>query len=191
MHSSERFVVYPALLALGVFTLSRQETHPARGRIVEAERFVVRDAAGNLRAVLGLDVGLHADPGRRLEGVPRAEGDVGLFLFGNEEKTRVWLFADTGGQTGFVLADQEWKSRAQMHADEDGSTSLELSGGSGEGITSAGLSVLHEDFVTLSLGDAKGVRRVAVGLSEDGSPRIQLSDPKGKPLFSAPETISR
>lgn len=190
MHNSDRAVIYPAILALGILTVGRQETRSAPGGTVEAERFVVRDAQGRLRAVLGLGVNLHAEPGHRLEAAPRAGDDVGLFLFGNEEKTRVWLFADPSGETGFVLADQEWKARAQVHVEEEGSASLSMRGGAGDGLTFGRLCVQPDGAAEFSL-DAKGVRRVEVVTSPVWPPRIVLFDPKGKALFTAPGSTAR
>jgi hypothetical protein len=101
---------------------------------VEAEAFVLRDAAGKQRAALYLPPEGGAalsffDPagiGRAALRVDR-EGSPDLTLFDQAAKVRAVLRVERTGLPGLVFFDQAGKARATLYVVSDGSAVLQLS----------------------------------------------------------------
>ena len=131
-------------------------------RVVEAERFILRDAGGNMRAWLGVD----------------AKNWVGLSLFDKDEKPRVGLTVYADGSADLKLRDAEGTLRAGLEASADGKTNLVLYDVEERG--RVGLFVLGDGLGGLSLYDAEGKNRVALGVESDGGPYLSFFDAGGK-----------
>lgn len=82
----------------------------AGSRVVEAEKLVVRDAGGKIRAKMG------APP----------DGRVALTLFDRDGGLRVELRVLTDGRVGLLLHDKDGKSRAALRALAEGRPVLGL-----------------------------------------------------------------
>jgi hypothetical protein len=101
---------------------------------VEAEAFVLRDAAGKQRAALHLSPEGGAalsffDPagiGRAALRVDR-EGSPDLTLLDQTAKVRAMLRVERTGLPGLVFFDQDGKARATLYVVSDGSAVLQLS----------------------------------------------------------------
>jgi hypothetical protein len=101
---------------------------------VEAEAFVLRDAAGKQRAALQLSPEGGAalsffDPagiGRAALRVDR-EGSPDLTLLDQAAKVRAMLRVERTGLPGLVFFDQDGKARATLYVVSDGSAVLQLS----------------------------------------------------------------
>lgn len=83
---------------------------PTASRVVEAEKFVVRDAGGKIRAELG------APP----------DGRVALTLFDRDGGPRVELRVLTDGRVGLLLHDKDGKPRAALRVLAEGRPVLGL-----------------------------------------------------------------
>ncbi len=102
-------------------------------RVLEAERFVLRDGRGRTRAALGLgadgSAGLAlADPDGRLRAslMVGADGAPGLGLFDQEEKSRAALVVAGSGVPSLSLYDSQEQARAGLTLRPDGSPEVVL-----------------------------------------------------------------
>jgi len=133
-------------------------------KVVEAERFVLRDTKGKILAALGT----------------RSSGTV-LFLYDQNGKARAGLSLLADGSPGLVLADQNGKERATLIVLADGSPSLSLADQNGK--TRAGLSLLADGLPlpSLVLADQNEKSRAVLTVGADGSPHLGLFDQNEKP----------
>lgn len=90
------------LLVAGLLIAPTAQQAFSRSRAVEAERFVVRDEHGNVRAVLGVGIG---SSGR--------EESVGLRLVARDGASRGEFFLDVDGTPFLRLQDREGKVALQ------------------------------------------------------------------------------
>jgi len=132
----------------------------AVSKVVEAERFVLRDTNGKLRATL----------------VVAADGTSGLSFFDQNGKGRLRLYVATSGPS-LALADQNEKLRATLAIDADGTPGLALFD-QNEGIRAV-LALLSDGAPTLALADQNGKSRVGLGVSTSG-PSLALLDENRK-----------
>jgi len=95
------------LVGVAALLIAAQAT---ANRVVEAEKFVVRDASGKIRAELG------APP----------DGRVALTLFDRDGGLRVELRVLTNGRVGLLLYDKNGKSRAALRVLAEGGPVLGL-----------------------------------------------------------------
>lgn len=109
--------------AVGGLVVLRAE---ARQGVVEAARFVLRDANGKECAELGVDQGgaprlVFLDTGGRTRaGLGLSEdGLIGLGLFGKDGEARVTLGVETNGSPVLALRDAQGTPRARL-SDEEG-----------------------------------------------------------------------
>ena len=129
-------VTIGAFVLVGGALITMAQASPNGSEIVEARQFVLRDASGNVRAVLGSTpegaVGLNLDDAR---GRTRLTLDVdyaaspGLDLFDQSGKRRVIISLGQHGEPGAGLYDAEGKLR----------TSLDI-----PGANTPGLAFYHE-----------------------------------------------
>lgn len=119
------------LVALAAVVLMGQAS-PA-GRVVEAERFVLRDGSGKVRATLAtLDdnrvaLFLYDQDERPRAGLGlRADGGVGLTLYDRAGRPRTALSPLADGGVGLHLYDQRGERRAGLALKPDGTPSLEF-----------------------------------------------------------------
>jgi len=132
-------------------------------RTLEAEQLVLRDAAGNRRAELGV----------------YAEGRaVGLRLFDQAGQTRSELAVNTDGSPILRLCDQAGKVRGGLGVTPDGWPLLALFDQAEK--SRAHLSVKSDGSPDLNFRDEAGKRRYEVGLSPQGEPLLALFDQAGE-----------
>jgi hypothetical protein len=93
-----------ALALVGGALITMAQASPNSSEIVEARQFVLRDASGNVRAVLG----------------STPEGAVGLNLDDATGRMRVTLDVDYAGSPGLDLFDQSGKRRALISLGQHG-----------------------------------------------------------------------
>lgn len=127
-----------------------------RTRTVEAERFVVIDSAGSIRAMLGT-------------GVVLAEGrdSVGLRLFGHDGKTRMQILLRSNDDAPFIqLRDREEKVSAQLELSAEDTPGFNLR--------------------SARRGLRTPTAEMTVSFNDNGSPYIKLTDKSDKVLWKAP-----
>ena len=100
-----------ALLAVALLAWQLLPIH----RVVEAERFVVRDRAGRVRGELGL----------------WSDGSIALRLNNQKEKARTLLKLDAEGHAMLRLTDPRGVNRAELALEGDGDPALYLTGPKG------------------------------------------------------------
>lgn len=149
-------------------------------RTVEAERFLLRDAGGRIRAVLHT----RADGSPLLEfrdvaGNRRAS--LGLLadaahvsLSDAEGKGGATLRAQPNGRANLTLTDRNGTRRAVLLLADDGAPTLALSDRHRR--TRIVLTTLGNGATGLSVSDAEGRVRAALDLEADGSPSLALYD---------------
>ncbi|MGH7372433.1 MAG: hypothetical protein ACREJK_11395, partial [Candidatus Methylomirabilales bacterium] len=89
--------------------LMSQSAHPTVANVIEAEKFVLRDAQGKARAWL-----------------ETASGSVNLALADRDEKSRAFVYVRADGSTGLALYDKTSTRRGGLYVSADGSPSLDL-----------------------------------------------------------------
>jgi hypothetical protein len=128
-----------ALLVMGQGQAPPPDAPKPEGRVVEAERFVVRDATGKERAVLGLDhpsapthspvrIGLYNEGSTAI--MYLSDGFAGLSVTstggGHEGKRSVQLFANPKEGGGLKVAAGNRKAAATLSVDRAGEATLAL-----------------------------------------------------------------
>jgi hypothetical protein len=192
-----------ALTVAGVAWLTGQsppgQAQPRQDRTVEAERFVLLDATGKKRAVLGA------------EKLPNQEvpGSPGLYLFDDEGNVRivlnttkeggagiavcdrtpnlnpqVVLMMSKEGNAGLGLQDGNGKSRALMEMEKDKAPVLILQDENGKKKLAMAMTADSRAFLTLN--DQNEKTRAVLGMDPDGSPHFALQDANANPLFVKP-----
>jgi hypothetical protein len=146
------------LLLLWVVGKSASPVSAAAPRVVEAERFILRDAAGRSRAVLGVD------------------GSVsGLTLNDEHEVARVALLVNPRG-TVIGLNGENGKARVMLNANADGS-GLSLQGENEKQL--AALLVQRDRGSSFTLTDGTAIANLHAGQQEGGGPGLRLNDGTG------------
>lgn len=149
-------VALSSLAALNLFLHESQKTPSTE--IVEASQFVVRDADGFVRAVLGAN----------------ADGSAGLTLQDRaaEERLRLVLLAD--GSPGISFADPLGRTRAVLGLLPDQTASLVFADREGRGRTVLGLST--DESSTLVFVDRDGYTRAGMGVNRAGLAELIVSE---------------
>jgi hypothetical protein len=142
-----------------------QAKQPAVPDVVQARRFEVVDAAGRVRATLG---------------VSTEEGKARLVLFDAAGKGDAWLEVSPHGMPSLMLFDPMGKGRAFLEVVLPGSPSLTLSDAAGQ---RAALTVLPNGIPRLVLFDAAEKQRAALEVLPDGRPDLELYDAAGKVIW--------
>ena len=201
-----------ALMVTASLVLMGQARRGARERdgaeVVEASRFVVKDAAGNLRAVLGPDqtgmgtglaimgkgrvylgVGPEGNLGLRLideTGRPRCllnsqpDGHTALEIRDQAEKARIVVSLRADGTPAVRLADQDGKERASLVLLADGGAGLVLTDAAGK--VHAALAAQPDGSSGLNLMDKAEKTRLSLDVRPDGAPSLAILDEKGQPV---------
>lgn len=187
-------VLFGGCLAVAVTSGVRAQTK-AVPRIVEAERFVLKDAQGHVHGFLGISphgasLSLHDGDGRPFVSLD----DVGLHILDGNGNSRARISLDKN-RSSISLNDGSGKADALLSVDEDGPR---IAISEGEGLASlwvdakkqAGLLLTDtkgnivsrlwvlEDEPDLGLDDATGQERVHIGFV-DHSPELSLYDANG------------
>lgn len=179
-----------------------------KSQTVEAERVILRDVNGKLRARLAVDTDgrpdlLFYDEAGKLRtrvGI-EPKGVVGLVVYDPDEKRRVVFGVGRERATGVSFLDADGKHLVFIEVTPEGYPHLILKGKDGTSgakldMTSEGhphLAFLDKDGYGavpdasgLFLADKDRKERVRFGLAPDGSPSLVLLDANGKVLFQAP-----
>jgi hypothetical protein len=148
-------VIAALLLSVGGAILLYAE----RSRVadsVHARQFVVRDAAGNVRAVLG----------------PTPEGGSRFSMQdpNGRDRLRLTLLAD--GSPGLSFADGDGQSRAVLAFLPDGTANLVFADRTGR--TRAVFGLMPDESSTLVFADRMGETRVGLGVDPDGSAGLSV-----------------
>lgn len=205
---------------------------PARGRnhggepgrapeadgVVEAERFVLRDAAGEVRAELAIEgngpvLTLHGDAGCT------RVSPSGIAVVDRDDAQRLVMALINGNfpLIGVSSPDQQGPPSVEITAADDGSRKLALHDTAGRPLVSitagtqgAALALRHTqkertlqitggtpasegpavDVIAPAEPDGTGgtLPRLRLGLRREGEPFLQMNDAAGRPQFTAPPT---
>jgi hypothetical protein len=185
-----------AIAALLLLGQSAPRSAPSGGRVVEAERFVLRDARGRAGATLGWE----ADGAPRLAvhdpaGHPRAVmtvgtgGAPGLTLLDPDGATaRAALVVGPDGAPGFALFDPAGKPRlavALFHKSAPGrptgatEPAPAIVAYDAAGVVRATFGIRELD-AGLELADSRGTARTVLRVQPDGTPDVVLRDHVGR-----------
>ena len=190
-----------ALAVIAAVVLMGQATPPKAPKVVEADEFLLRDAKGNVRAMLGFRGGapllsfydeeqtLRIGLGFTTDGLPTV---TILSKSGNIRSSLTVLANDT---TALHLYDRTEKAHAVLAVEADGTPSFSLFGKDKEGTVILGVDSGGVSGLTLS--DKSGITRAVLGsisLETEGTGVIEkrpesslvLFDKAGKVLWSAP-----
>jgi hypothetical protein len=121
------------VVLLGCVGLLMGQAQP-RSRTVEAEAFVLRDAAGKARAGLemapdgAVTLALYDQAGAgRVAVRVKADGSPDVTLIDQAARARAVLRVEPAGSPGLVLFDDAGKPRATLYVVAEGSANLQLS----------------------------------------------------------------
>ncbi len=157
-----------AVLVIGVAAVMLMGQTILHRRAVESEAFLVRDAQGQVRAML-----------KALE-----NGTVGLSFYDQAGVPRAWLRVLTDGTPGLVLSDESGQVRTMLNVQGDGLVGLLFY--DQDGRPRAWLNVLADGTGGLALFDeAKESRAWLRGLA-DGSPGLTFWDEHGNAVRNLP-----
>jgi len=157
-------------LAASISTVVLVSTGLQKGpKTIEAERFILRDNDGRMRA----------------EQVIK-EGSVSQTFFDKSGKPRLLTGIDDNGTMGIYLFSEKDKLRLGLSLDADGEASL-LGYGKDDDKPRFTLSVQPNGLPFLSLIDKNAKQRVGLGITPENSPQLSISDGNGNLLFFAPE----
>lgn len=151
------FVVF----GVGVTLLMGQASRSAVPEVIEAQRFVVKDAAGRSIAALGAD----------RDGAPL------LVLMNSEGRLAATLDVTARNKPALTLYDRSGKARALLATDTDGSPALAMNDQAGT--PRIGLAVATQGSGGLVLYGDRNTARASLGLGTDWSPYLVLLDDKG------------
>jgi hypothetical protein len=173
-----------ALLGVAAVTVMGQSTPAPVANTLEAERFVLRDGAGNVRATLGLrpdgSAALAlADDTQQDRAVlsVTAPGQASVDLSDRAGHLRAGLGVRADGTAQLALLDQTDRPRVELKAYGDGRPSLALLDQSGR--PRSLLALTAEGATGLTLYDRNGRRRSAMGTEPSGAPAVWLYDVEG------------
>jgi hypothetical protein len=155
-----------ALAVLAAVSVGVMGQMTMKNRSVEAQRFVLLDAAGKARGGFIMD----ADRPK-------------LVLFDKSGKARAGLALATDGSPSLALHDGEERPRAGFSLESD-RVYLSLYGSGGKG--SAGLAVGSDGAVILLLRDREEKERVGVTVTPSGVPTMEFLDKDGRVIWKAP-----
>jgi hypothetical protein len=205
-HRRLKRVAVAALAGIAAVVLMGQARPSRVAKVVEAERFVLRDGRGRLRADLrmadraGPELALYDEDVPRLLVGLGSDGSPSLALYGKDGVQRASLdlqsdgtvamhFTDTGGQRrvglsigsngvpGLALLGQDGTRRIDLELSVDGRPRLRLADANGR--THAALQVLPDGTAGLAVSDRADTTRGGIMLGPDGAPSVELSDQAG------------
>jgi len=183
-------------------------------KVVEAQRFVLRDASGTVRAELSAVEGeaglvVLSPSGKFRAELTAVEDGAGLVIFGPRGEVRVAVGVDADGEPSLNLCDGDPASRAGLTRLTDGAWAVCLSGPGGQGRVMltvepdgaaavylndqdrkarASLVVDSDGTPSLCLWDREGNPRTTMQLRRDGTPAFALYDKYGRPTWSRPRS---
>ncbi len=154
-----------ALAVIAAVVLMGQATESKVAKVIEAERFVLLDPSGEIRAVL-----------------IQTKGGSSLHLYDEKGKLRVGLVSGAADETGLSLYDADGEGRAMLALKPETSPALRFAAKPMK--PQAALGVAH--VPTVLLFDDEGKPRATLFLSSDGSPVLAFNDNIGEVIWSAP-----
>ena len=192
-----------AFLGIGVTLLMGQAGSRIVPEVIEAQRFVVKDASGKSIAALGADrdsapllVLMNAD-GRLAAALDvTAQRKPTLTLYDRDGKSRVVLAVDSDGSPALAMNDKTGTPRIGLAVASQGSGGLVLYGNRSAARASLGLGTDWSPYLVFL--DDNGNVRTALGQSEALPPALTkafhlpdysmtLLNAKGELLWSAPQ----
>jgi hypothetical protein len=173
-------------------------------KVIQAERFEVRDAGGKTRAVLGInpegvaELALHDKIGEPRIGMDVAPEGPSRAWLGEAGKRGIMLFQTPDGSPALGLSDKEGNPRIGLFLTPDGSPALKLFDEGNSGKARAGIVLLADGSPAVILSDRDGTFRAALGVAElEGTKAgakertapssLVLFGKDGKVLFRAPQ----
>ena len=161
----------------------------------EAREFILVDAMGRKRAVLGTDkdpdsaVGLYI---KDEEGVTRVlvtgskDGGATVMVFGKTNKEMVSMGISAEGTAAFGINDKNGKTRAGLGVDDNhNSQGVYLADKEGRGRIALGIDARGQ--AALNVTDKNEGIRAAVGTDPDGNGKVSIRNNKGEKVFSVPQ----
>jgi hypothetical protein len=145
-----------ALVGLAALIIMGQTAPAPVANTIEAERFVLRDTAGNVRASLGL----------------RPDGTAALGLADDTQQERALLSVTAQGLAAVELTERSGRLRAGLAVRPDGAATLAL-------LDQADRPRVELGATGLTLYDRNGRRRSSMGLEPAGAPAVWLYDGEG------------
>lgn len=178
------------LVALGLASVVLMGQASPTSRTVEAERFVLKDARGTIRAQLTV----LTDGGGPVLGLADKDGRVRAFLSLLSDGAPLLALSDTEGKARVTLGfdqgvadltflDRAGKRRVQLAFGPD--LARLVFSDQGEKVRAA-LGVGPDGVPTLGLFDKDGHPRAGLSLHADGEPGLVLADKDGKVIWKAP-----
>lgn len=157
-------VLLCAVAALLMGQVSLSPSGPSK--VIEAERFILRDAMGNARAILsmvgdGPGLGFQDKDGKLRVLLGLSDGVSSVGLFDKRGKPRVGMNVTPEGTPTVVLTGEDQMPRVVIAVSPDGSSGL----------------TINDKYMT---------GRAGLIVKPDGSPVFGLLDKNGQPLFQAP-----
>ncbi len=149
-----------ALAVIAAVVLMGQATESKVAKVVEAEKFVVKDRDGEVRATLGIEKSPHKGVGLELLA-------PGAHNFGASLSTGV------DGHSTLLFSDNGMNVRLSLQTNKDGTSSLYLNQRKGAG----GIVLTSSPAILVS--DRKDKTRLFIGLEKDESVFLSLSDREG------------
>jgi hypothetical protein len=157
-----------SLLGLITLLLMGQVTTPRVQKVIEAERFVLRDVSGKLRSLLAIGPGdspllafLDANGEVRTQFGLMPDGNPSLTLLHTNGRPLAVLIASPDGEPGLVLLDPSGAPRMGLRVGSNGSPHLALI-------------------------DKDRQERMRLFTLSNGSPEMLLTDKDGKVIWKAP-----
>jgi hypothetical protein len=151
------------LLITSVLLVSMRMSAGAVPEVVEANRFIVRDADGHIRAIIGLS----------------ADGASRIVLQDRDARERLRLSLLPDGSPGMSFTDREGRSRAVLGLLPDETATLVFADRYGKSRAVLGLS--PDESSTLVFADRNGEARVGLGIESDGSAGVTMFDREPAP----------
>lgn len=140
----------------------------AKAQVIEAQEFVLTDASGKKRAMLGTEAGMSF-----------------LALLDQNEEARMLFSLEGDGRAKITIHHLETSNWITLGFTEDGSPFLTF--GEGEDKTRILLGVGSDGTASVGLSDSDGEEaRAILAVTPDGEPHLGLFASDGEPMWSAP-----
>lgn len=160
-HQRQKLFGFFAFLAIGVVFLMGQAGRGNIPEVIEAQRFVVKNASGKSIAALGAD----------RDGAPL------LVLMNSDGHLAATLDVTVQMKPALTLYDRDGKGRVVLAVDADGSPALAMNDKTGT--PRIGLAVATQGSGGLVLHGDRNAARASLGLGTDWSPYLVLLDNNG------------
>jgi hypothetical protein len=152
---------------------------------LSAQRFLLKDAKGNVRAVMGLQhdgspqISLLDAAGKDLIVMRTTLDENAVMTFYDRGRERIALSSNSDGSAVLNFLDHTRGVASGMFLRSDGGLGLEFKGEK-RGMQ---LDVSREGAAKLTFSDPDGSRKIGVGIDSDGIAQGLAFDSKGKPFF--------